>query len=83
MAVADTDRRSGVGRALLTEIARRTQQAGHTFLALAPQDGDDAASRQRFFQACGLTRYGPDRLGAAWGCPVSKILDVNATSEGR
>lgn len=80
MAVADTDRRSGVGRALLTEIARRAQEAGHTFLALAPQDGDDAASRQAFFQACGLTLYGPDRPGAAWGCPVSKILDVAATS---
>ncbi|NEC92310.1 GNAT family N-acetyltransferase [Streptomyces sp. SID12501] len=80
MAVADTDRRSGVGRALLTEIARRTQEADDTFLALVPQDGDDdeAASRQAFFQACGLTRYGPDRPGAAWGCPVSKILDADA-----
>ncbi|MGW3932801.1 N-acetyltransferase family protein [Streptomyces microflavus] len=43
MAVAHTDRRSGVGRALLTEIARRAQEAGHTFLALVPQDGADAA----------------------------------------
>ena len=83
VAVADTDRRSGVGRALLTEIAHRAQEAGHTFLALVPQDGDDALSRQGFFQACGLTLYGPDTPGAAWGCPVSKILDANAASEGR
>lgn len=79
MAVADTDRRSGVGRALLTDIARRTQEAGDTFLALVPQDGDDEASRQAFFRACGLTRYGPARPGAAWGCPVSTILDADAT----
>ncbi|MFI5887668.1 GNAT family N-acetyltransferase [Streptomyces sp. NPDC051554] len=78
MAVADTYRRSGVGRALLTEIARRTQEAGDTFLALVPQDGDDAASRQAFFQACELTHYGPDTPGAAWGCPVSRILDTGA-----
>ncbi|MGW2519199.1 MULTISPECIES: GNAT family N-acetyltransferase [Streptomyces] len=75
MAVADTDRRSGVGRALLTEIAHRAQEAGHTFLGLVPQDGDNAASRQEFFQACGPTLYGPDRPGVAWGCPISKILD--------
>ncbi|MGW1506375.1 GNAT family N-acetyltransferase [Streptomyces mirabilis] len=80
MAVADADRRSGVGRALLTEIARRAQEAGHIFLPLVPQDGDDAASRQAFYQACGLTLYGSDRPGAAWGCPVSKILNADAIS---
>ncbi|WP_200309334.1 GNAT family N-acetyltransferase [Streptomyces adelaidensis] len=74
MAVADTNRRTGVGRALITEIARRGQGVGDTFLALVPQDGDDAARRQAFFHACGLTLYGYDRPGAAWGCPVSHIL---------
>jgi GNAT superfamily N-acetyltransferase len=80
MAVADTARRNGVGRALLTDIARRGQEAGDTFLALVPQGGEDAASRQTFFQACGLMLYGPDTPGAAWGCPLSKILDADATS---
>ncbi|WP_434600175.1 GNAT family N-acetyltransferase [Streptomyces sp. A5-4] len=80
LAVADSNRRSGVGRALLTEIAHRAQKAGHTFLALVPQEGDDddAASRQAFFQACRLKLYGPDTPGAAWGCPISKILTASA-----
>ncbi|SEQ97911.1 hypothetical protein SAMN05216481_12331 [Streptomyces radiopugnans] len=65
MAVAHTDRRSGVGRALLTEIARRTQEAGHTFLALVPQDGADAADRQAFFRACGLKLDGAVELEPA------------------
>ncbi|MFI8917159.1 GNAT family N-acetyltransferase [Streptomyces sp. NPDC053513] len=80
MAVAHTDRRNGVGRALLAEIARRAQRAGHTFLALVPQDGADAAGRQAFFQACGFTLYGPAGPGAAWGCPVSEILTVKDTA---
>ncbi|KUH35191.1 GNAT family N-acetyltransferase [Streptomyces kanasensis] len=80
MAVAHTDRRGGVGRALLAEIARRAQRAGHTFLALVPQDGADAAGRQAFFQACGFTLYGPAGPGAAWGCPVSEILAVKDTA---
>ncbi|MEU3862494.1 GNAT family N-acetyltransferase [Streptomyces sp. NPDC028722] len=82
MAVADTTRRSGVGRALLIEIARRSQEAGNTFLALVPQEGEDATSRQAFFKACGLTLYGPDTPGAAWGCPLSRILNAEATSSG-
>ncbi|MEU1090920.1 GNAT family N-acetyltransferase [Streptomyces sp. NPDC005892] len=81
MAVAHTERRGGVGRALLTEIARRAQAAGHTFLALVPQDGADAADRQAFFGACGLTLYGPAGPGAAWGCPVSDILAVKGTAD--
>ncbi|WP_326756861.1 GNAT family N-acetyltransferase [Streptomyces hirsutus] len=78
MAVAHTDRRRRIGRALLTEIAHRAQEAGLTFLALVPQDGDGEADRQAFFQACGLTRYGPNSPGAAWGCPVSEVLVANA-----
>ncbi|MFH8470644.1 GNAT family N-acetyltransferase [Streptomyces sp. NPDC017991] len=80
MAVAHAARRGGVGRALLAEIARRAQEAGHTFLALVPQDGGDAADRQAFFQACGFTLYGPAGPGAAWGCPVSEILAVKGTA---
>ena len=81
MAVALTGRRGGVGRALLTEIARRTQKAGDTFLALVPQDGADAADRQAFFQACGFTLYGPAGPGAAWGCPVSEMLAVKSAAD--
>ncbi|WP_331751882.1 GNAT family N-acetyltransferase (plasmid) [Streptomyces sp. NBC_00723] len=80
MAVADTARRSGVGRALLVEIARRSHKAGDTFLALVPLEGEDATSRQAFFTACGLTLYGPDTAGAAWGCPLSRILNSDVTS---
>ncbi|MEU6708578.1 GNAT family N-acetyltransferase [Streptomyces wuyuanensis] len=80
MTVSHSDRRSGVGRALLTEIAHRAQEAGLTFLALVPQDGEGEGDRQAFFQACGLTRYGPDSPGAAWGCPVSKVLAANAVA---
>ncbi|MFF8604190.1 GNAT family N-acetyltransferase [Streptomyces sp. NPDC015232] len=80
VAVARTDRRGGVGRALLAEIARRAQGAGHTFLALVPQDGADAAGRQGCFQACGFTLYGPAGPGAAWGCPVSEVLAVKGTA---
>ncbi|MFI6063438.1 GNAT family N-acetyltransferase [Streptomyces sp. NPDC051286] len=85
MAVADAHRRHGVGRALVTEIARRAQDAGRTFLALVPQDGDDAADRETFFQACGLAPIEPDGPGAAWGCPVSEILTARgaASVEGR
>ncbi|WP_328655554.1 GNAT family N-acetyltransferase [Streptomyces sp. NBC_00334] len=74
MAVAEARRRRGVGRALVTEIARRARDAGHTFLALVPQEGDDAADRGTFFQACGLAPIEPDGPGAAWGCPVAQIL---------
>ncbi|OMI84620.1 hypothetical protein BSZ07_37670 [Streptomyces sp. M1013] len=78
MAVADTHRRHGVGRTLITEIARRAQQAGHTFLALTPQDGEDAAGRGTFFRACGLAPIEPGASGAAWGCPVGQILAAGA-----
>ncbi|MEV5517457.1 hypothetical protein AB0L50_31890 [Streptomyces flaveolus] len=61
MAVAHAARRGGVGRALLAEIARRAQEAGHTFPALVPQDGGDAADRQAFFQACGGAAREPHR----------------------
>ncbi|MFF6903947.1 GNAT family N-acetyltransferase [Streptomyces hydrogenans] len=81
VAVAPTDRRGGVGRALLAEIARRAQEAGDTFLALVPQDGAEEAGRQAFFQACGLTLYGRARPGAAWGCPVSEILALRGTAD--
>ncbi|MFJ9655732.1 GNAT family N-acetyltransferase [Streptomyces microflavus] len=77
VAVANACRRSGVGRALLTGVARRAHEAGHTFLALVPQDGDDAASRLAFFRACGLKPYGSDQPGAAWGCPVSEIFGAS------
>jgi GNAT superfamily N-acetyltransferase len=70
MAVDPTDRRGGVGRALLTEIARRAQEVGDTFLALVPQEGADAASRQAFFQACGLTLYGPAGPGSVTQPPA-------------
>ncbi|MFJ2095197.1 GNAT family N-acetyltransferase [Streptomyces sp. NPDC087901] len=84
MAVAHNDRRGGVGRALLAEIARRAKEAGDTFLALVPQDGDDADGRRSFFKACGFALYGPDRPGAAWGCPASEILPAGtAVGEGR
>ncbi|MFI8516031.1 GNAT family N-acetyltransferase [Streptomyces sp. NPDC085460] len=81
VAVAPTDRRGGVGRALLAEVARRAQEAGDTFLALVPQDGDEEAGRQAFFQACGLTLYGPAGPGAAWGCPVSEVLALRGTAD--
>ncbi|GHD52040.1 GNAT family N-acetyltransferase [Streptomyces galbus] len=82
LAVKDTARRSGVGRALLVEIARRSQETGSSFLALVPQEGENATRRQAFFRACGLTLYGPDTPGAAWGCPLSKLLNADATSLG-
>ncbi|MGW6951772.1 N-acetyltransferase family protein [Streptomyces xanthophaeus] len=83
LAVADASRRSGVGRMLLTEVARRAHEAGHTFLALVPQDGD-SASRLAFFRACGLKPYGPNQPGAAWGCPVLEILAASvAGAEAR
>ncbi|WP_424866222.1 GNAT family N-acetyltransferase [Streptomyces sp. SAI-229] len=78
MAVADTHRRHGVGRTLITEIARRAQQAGGTFLALAPQDGEDTAGRGTCFRACGLAPIEPGASGAAWGCPVGQILAAGA-----
>jgi len=81
VAVAPTDRRGGVGRALLAEIARRAQEAGDTFLALVPQDGAEEAGRQAFFRACGLALYGPAGPGAAWGCPVSEIFAVKGTAD--
>lgn len=85
MAVADAHRRHGVGRALVTEIARRAQDAGRTFLALVLQDGDDEADRRTFFRACGLVPIEPAGLGAAWGCPVAQILAAEsvATTQGR
>ncbi|MEU3997990.1 GNAT family N-acetyltransferase [Streptomyces fungicidicus] len=48
MAVADTHRRHGVGRTLITEIARRAQQAGRTFLALAPRTAKIRLAEGRF-----------------------------------
>lgn len=83
MAVTEARRRHGVGRALVTEIARRAQDAGRTFLALVPQDGDDAAHRETFFQACGLALIEPDGPGAAWGCPVAQILAAGGAATGR
>lgn len=81
IAIAAAHRHSGLGRALLAEVARRAQVTGRTFLALAPQEGDDAPGRLAFFQACGLTLIEPDTPGAAWGCPVSRILATERSSQ--
>ncbi|WP_407563117.1 GNAT family N-acetyltransferase [Streptomyces sp. 184] len=78
MAVAEPHRGQGVGRALVTEVARRARDAGRTFLALVPQDGDDVAGRETFFHAVGFAPIEPDRPGAAWGSPVTQILDKGA-----
>ncbi|MFE4255350.1 GNAT family N-acetyltransferase [Streptomyces sp. NPDC056910] len=77
IAVAASARRGGLGRALLTEVAQRAQEAGRTFLALVPQDGADVPGRRAFFQACGLTLIEPETPGAAWGCPVTDVLCRN------
>ncbi|MGW6883191.1 GNAT family N-acetyltransferase [Streptomyces goshikiensis] len=84
MAVAVTHRRHGVGRTLITEIARRAQDAGRTFLALVPQDGDQETDRRAFFWACGLVPIEPDGPGAAWGSPVAQFLasEGAATTQG-
>ncbi|MFF3431485.1 GNAT family N-acetyltransferase [Streptomyces sp. NPDC002602] len=74
MAVAAGQRRLGLGRALVTEIARRAQDASRTYLALVPQDGDDEPDRQKFFAACGLVPIEPEQPGRAWGRPVAEIL---------
>ncbi|MFH8894694.1 GNAT family N-acetyltransferase [Streptomyces sp. NPDC017949] len=79
MAVAADQRRRGLGRALVTEIARRAQNAGRTYLALIPQDGDDEPDRQTFFAACGLTPIEPEQPGRAWGRPVAEILALLQT----
>lgn len=60
MAVAGARRGHGVGRALVTEIARRARDAGRAFLALAPRDGDGAAGREAFFHARGLAPIEPE-----------------------
>ncbi|MFD6348049.1 GNAT family N-acetyltransferase [Streptomyces roseolus] len=67
VAVAPADRRGGVGRALLTEIARQAQAAGDTFLALVPQDGADEADRRSSRHADSGCTAPPDqaRHGAA------------------
>ncbi|REK84468.1 hypothetical protein DY245_43245 [Streptomyces inhibens] len=85
MAGADAHRRHRVGHALVTEIARRAQDAGRAFLALVPQGGDDEADRRTFFRACGLVPIEPDGPGAAWGCPVAQTLAAEgvATTQGR
>lgn len=74
LAVTSADRRSRVSRALLTEVARRAHEAGHTFLALVAQDDGDSDGQLAFCWACGLKPCGPDQQGATWGCPVSEIL---------
>ncbi|MGW2027642.1 GNAT family N-acetyltransferase [Streptomyces decoyicus] len=85
MTVADAHRPHRIGRALVTEIARRAQDADRTLLALVPQDGDDEADRRTFFRACGLIPIEPDGPGAAWGCPVAQTLAAEgvATTQGR
>ncbi|KUN58152.1 hypothetical protein AQJ46_43890 [Streptomyces canus] len=75
--VAASERRGGLGRALPTEVAQRAQEAGRTFLALAPQDGTDVLGRRAFFQACGLTLIEPETPGAAWVCPITDVMRRN------
>ncbi|MFI7019944.1 GNAT family N-acetyltransferase [Streptomyces sp. NPDC050164] len=72
--VAHEQRRNGLGRALLAEVARRAQAAGRTVLAMTPQEGSDVPSRLAFFRACGLALIESNTPGAAWGCTVSGIL---------
>lgn len=81
LAVAGTHRRRGAGRALLVEVARQAREAGNTFLALAPAEGDDEADRHTFFRMCGLTPIEYDVPCAAWGGPVSKVLAAKTADE--
>ncbi|MEU0311519.1 GNAT family N-acetyltransferase [Streptomyces cyaneofuscatus] len=74
LAVAGIHRRRGVGRALLVEVARQAREAGNTFLALAPAEGNDEADRHAFFRMCGLTPIEHDVPCPAWGGPVSETL---------
>ncbi|GAA2678302.1 hypothetical protein GCM10010400_46910 [Streptomyces aculeolatus] len=74
MAVAFAHHDRGVGRALVTEVARRAQNTGRTFLALVPQDGGGAADREAFFHSVGLAPIEPAAPGRAWGCPLARIL---------
>ncbi|MEV3852470.1 GNAT family N-acetyltransferase [Streptomyces microflavus] len=83
LAVAGAHRRRGVGRALLAEAARQAQEAGNTYLALAPAEGDDEADRHAFFRTCGLTPIEHDVPCAAWGDPVSEVHSAKAADEGR
>ncbi|MEV7641373.1 GNAT family N-acetyltransferase [Streptomyces rubiginosohelvolus] len=83
LAVAGAHRRRGVGQALLAEVARRAQEDGNTYLALAPADGDDEADRHAFFRMCGLKQIEHDVPCAAWGGPVSEVLAATTTDEGR
>jgi GNAT superfamily N-acetyltransferase len=82
IAVTAARRRSGLGQALLTEVARRAHAAGRTYLALVPQDGDDASGRRAFFRACGLALIEPDTPGAAWGASIAEILAAEKPLHG-
>jgi GNAT superfamily N-acetyltransferase len=59
MAVTEALRRHGVGRALLTEIARRAQDAGRAFLALAPRKVTMRPTARRSSKPAGSRRSSP------------------------
>ncbi|MET7346358.1 GNAT family N-acetyltransferase [Streptomyces sp. NPDC087866] len=83
LAVAGAHRRRGVGRTLLAEAARQAQEAGNTYLALAPAEGDDEEDRHAFFRMCGLMAIEHDVPCAAWGGPVSNVLSSTMADQGR
>jgi GNAT superfamily N-acetyltransferase len=72
LVVDERFRRCGIGRALLSEVARCARRAGRTYLGLVPQDGEpgEASGRLVFFRRCGLVPLEPCGPGAAWGCPI-------------
>ncbi|MGC5660384.1 GNAT family N-acetyltransferase [Micromonospora sp. WMMD723] len=75
IAVASEHRRKGVGRALMRRVAEGAHSAGLSFLVLMPQEREaDAAEHIAFFRTCGLNSLAPGSYLAAYGAPVSEIL---------
>jgi GNAT superfamily N-acetyltransferase len=72
--VEPTERRAGVGQALLARFAREAQHRGCTFLAAKVDDTTDPSGRRAFFTHCGLYPLNPDQDDLIVGAALTDIV---------
>jgi ribosomal protein S18 acetylase RimI-like enzyme len=72
LAVHQTHRRAGIGRALLLSYAADAKARGCSFLGLRLDESGDDAQRLAFFQSLGLTMV--NTRSHLWGAPIIDLV---------
>lgn len=83
MAVAKVNHRRGIGRQLLAEFVRRARDAGLTWLALTPMDGDGMENRTAFFRATGLRCVDPRDPNQGMVAELAEMFPTSTTAAPR